>query len=784
MLPIKLHAASGGAITLVLFSMAAEAQQSLPTIEVGSARRAATRHASGNGSQTPGGTGPTSTNSGHAPGSSSQGVHETRDPKTPAEGYVVTDATTATRTDVPIRETPASIAVVPRQVIQDQQDTQLKDTLENVSGVRSNNNELEGYNFKIRGFQSLVIFRNGLALSDSGTSTFDTANMERIEVLKGPASVLYGRMEPGGLINFVTKRPLDRELYRVEQQFGSYDHYRTEWDLTAPIKEVPGLAYRVSGAYQNNGSFRRFQGGERLLVAPVVTYKPSAWTEFTVDTQFLGTRAQSDAGVPASGPFGPLPAPIPLSRSYQEPNDPRDSASNYNISYVFKQNLNEDWKFTNNFLYSQGWFNKRNIINAGVEQNNVIYDRITNAQNIDARVVSTNLNIEGKFHALGAKHDFLMGLDYLNSNYNYFLGVGDVHPINLYAPVYGTVPQFAFWDAQAGSTFKQHTSFLTRQRGFYVQEHATWFDRLHLLIGARYDIASVVGGQCSSFGFANDFSASKECAIADRLQARERVDSGWTPRAGVVVDLTSEVSAYASYSRSFGANNGLTANGDVLPAQRALQWEAGLKAQAFEGLSATLAFFQITKSNVPIQDFALPGAVKLAGVQRSRGIELDVVGRITDRLSLIANYAYIDAKVIADNLRDPFDPFNFNGASGLYGNHLDNVPRHSGKIFATYDFGDNGLGWRVGGGVTASTRAWGDIWNTILQPGWARLDVMTSYATLIEGRKLTAQLNLRNLNNVQYFEGADNFFQPGPVPPPPLIPAKPFTALGTIRVDF
>jgi iron complex outermembrane receptor protein len=754
-MPQTKYLRSASCAALVLSSLAARAQEALPTIDIGSARPAAAATSSGNGEQ-----------------------------KTAAEGYVVPDATTATRTDVPIRETPAAIVVVPEQVMRDQQQTQLKDALENASGVRSNNNDLEGYNFKIRGFQSLVVFRNGLSLGDAGAATFDTAYIERIEVLKGPASVLFGRMEPGGLVNFVTKKPLDRAQYRIEQQIGSYDHYRTQWDLTAPIEEVPGLAYRFSGAYQNNRSFRAFQHGERLLVAPVVTYRPSAWTEFTLDTQFMESRAQSDAGSPVSGPASRLPFAIPFERSFQEPNDPRDRAGNYHISYMFRQNLNEDWKFTNNFLYSESWLEKLNIINAGVEPNNLIYDRITNAQDLHARVVSTNLNVEGKFHALNAKHDVLFGLDYLNSFYDYLLGVGDVYPISLYAPAYGGVPQAAFWNARIGTTLKQHTSQLTRQKGLYVQEQATWFDRLHLLLGARYDVASVVAGDCLSLGFLGDFSATKDCAIASRLGARERIDRGWTPRAGLVLDLTPQLSAYASYSRSFGANNGLTASGEPLPAQRSLQWEAGLKAEPLPGLTATLAFFQITKSNVPIQDVTAPGAMRLGGVQRSRGIELDVLGRVTDRASLVANYAYIDAKVISDNLKDPLDPFNFNGASGQYGNHLDNVPRHSGKIFATYDFGDNGLGWRAGAGVTASTAAWGDIWNTIRQPGWARVDAMASYSTLLEGHKLTAQLNLRNLNNVRYYEGADNFFQPGPTPPPPLIPAKPFTAVGTIRVEF
>jgi iron complex outermembrane recepter protein len=179
-------------------------------------------------------------------------------------------------------------------------------------------------------------------------------------VLKGPASVLYGRADPGGLINIITKQPLDAPRYVVEQQIGSFNHYRTQWDISQPVASTPGLAFRFSGAYQTEGSFRSFQGGRRLLLAPVVSYRPSDWTEFTLDTQFLGQVQQSDAGFPvvAAGP-----AAIPLSRSFQEPNDPKDKAQNINIGYTFRQNLTEDWKVTNRFLYtSTPALNKQNII--------------------------------------------------------------------------------------------------------------------------------------------------------------------------------------------------------------------------------------------------------------------------------------------------------------------------------------------------------------------------------------------------------------------------------------
>jgi iron complex outermembrane receptor protein len=144
------------------------------------------------------------------------------------ESYTVTHATTATKTDTPLMETPAAVQVIPRQVIQDQRANRLQDVLQNVSGVRSNNNDLEGYVYKLRGFTSLDLYRNGLRVpgGSSQPTIAESANLERVEVVKGPASVLFGRAEPGGLINLVTKRPLMQPYYKLEQEFGSYNHYR------------------------------------------------------------------------------------------------------------------------------------------------------------------------------------------------------------------------------------------------------------------------------------------------------------------------------------------------------------------------------------------------------------------------------------------------------------------------------------------------------------------------------------------------------------------------------
>lgn len=174
------------------------------------------------------------------------------------ESYAVDSAFTATKTDTPLMEAPVAVQVVPRQVMQDQRANRLQDVLQNVSGVRSNNNNLEGYVYKLRGFTSLDVYRNGLRVpgGSSQPTITESANLERVEVLKGPASVLFARAEPGGLINLVTKRPLATPYYKLEQEFGSYDHYRTVWDATGPLNDSGTVGYRLSGSFQQYNSFK------------------------------------------------------------------------------------------------------------------------------------------------------------------------------------------------------------------------------------------------------------------------------------------------------------------------------------------------------------------------------------------------------------------------------------------------------------------------------------------------------------------------------------------------
>jgi iron complex outermembrane recepter protein len=259
------------------------------------------------------------------------------DPYNP--NYNRTNSSTATKTDTPIMETPYSIQVVPRAVMNDQQVIRVDDATKNVSGVQTgaaDGNYLDA--FIVRGFDiGNNTYRNGYRTQRQQS---ETANLERLEVLKGAAAMLYGRVQPGGLLNLVTKQPLETSYYLLQQQFGSYDLYRTTVDATGPILEDKTLLYRINLAYQDNNSFRDFISTERIFIAPSLTWKATPDTQFNLNLEYKHDKGVDDYGVPA---VGNRPAPIPIGRRLGQPGEGFDNdllLVNFNAEHAF----NDDWK--------------------------------------------------------------------------------------------------------------------------------------------------------------------------------------------------------------------------------------------------------------------------------------------------------------------------------------------------------------------------------------------------------------------------------------------------------
>jgi iron complex outermembrane receptor protein len=701
-------------------------------------------------------------------------VYDPNDPYN--KDYTIQNSSTATKTDTPILETPVSVQVVPRAVMSDQKTTTIKDALENVSSVRPQSSLGLSNAYIIRGFRNGRIFRNGLVANGLGIgegAQFESANLERVEVLKGPAAVLFGRIEPGGLINLVTKKPRDESYYSLEQRFGSYDFYRTEWDATDAVTEDKSLSYRFTGAYQNNNSFRDFNFNDRVLVNPSLTWRPGDATEISLDVEGLNEDYQVDRGLFA---IGDRPAPIPVSRSFIDPDDPVDTNSKVNVGFNLTHAFDDIWTLRNRFLYSYVYDNNTSVKPANaftVEQffdpnnGNRTYYRNIFSQTSNNDTYTTNLDLTGKFGLMGTRHQTLVGFDYLRAvgTYEFYGNYMDPTPgleIDIYNPVYGIAP--SFYDralATPSDGGLNHYLFRDEWYGVYFQDHITLWDKLHILGGGRYDWAT------TGLGIGTSASAA-EAALPSRR------DNGFSPRVGILYQPWPWASVYGNWTTSFGANNGLTSTGETIDPEIGEQFEAGLKAEWFDQrLTTTLAYYHLTKENLLTRDFNSPDpfAVAAIGKARSQGIEFDLNGQITDELSLIGNYAFTDARITKDN-------------SGLQGNRLNNVPEHSGSLWLKYDLRHyeplNGV--QFGVGVFAVGQRQGDNDNTFALPGYVRLDAYTGYSYKLRDSRLTVQFNIRNLLDKTYYESTDPF-QNAP-PRVGIYPGAPLTAIGSVRLEF
>lgn len=691
-----------------------------------------------------------------------------------SQDYAVTNAFAATKTDTPLIETPISIQVVPRSVMDDQKSGKVKEVLENVSGVRPQPSLGGGVGFIVRGFNTNNVYRNGLLQDGGYFGDMDSGNLENIEVIKGP-SQLYGRTEPGGMINLTTKKPLDHPYYSLEQQFGSYDLYRTQWDAGGPINGDKSLLYRFSGAYQSNGSFRDFVSVDRMLFNPSVTWHPSDTTDITVDIEGSEKNAPADFGIPA---LGKRPANIPISRNLGDPNTRIGDQSSIKVGSEINHRFNDDWAIHNRFLASlsdstTSFVNPAPAFDPGLALNQAtgILQRNIFRQTSEQEHYATNLDVTGKFTISETKHNVLFGFDFYRT-FNRYGTSGqwvDANPalaidINNPFPSYGISP--ATFDAAYLSDSEpglNRSVIYNNWYGAYFQDQITLWDRLHIMGGGRYDWAETGRGNAASF------------ADADALvKPNTRKDEGFSPRVGILYEAFDQLSVYGNWITSLGANNAPASNGNRFDPQIGEQFEAGIKTQLFDQrLRATLAYYHLTKDNILVNDLSTANLYdKIANLQRSQGIELDMTGYLSNNFSLIGSYAFTDARIIKD----------YNG--GTQGNRLNNVPEHSGSLWLKYDM--NGYAARDGfsaglGGVAAGTRE-GDNANSFQMPGYVRMDAFVAYKQKVGGSRISAQFNIRNLLDKRYYESTDP--DSNVAPGLGVYPGAPLTAIGSIRVEY
>jgi iron complex outermembrane receptor protein len=658
-----------------------------------------------------------------------------------APTYRVPSGTTATRTDTPLRDIPQSIQVIPRQVLDDQNVVRISDAARNVSGVTP----LVGYggtanNYTIRGFEALRQLRNGFTDAESGAS-YNVANIERVEVLKGPASVLYGQFEPGGVVNYVTKQPLREPYYAAEFSAGSYSFYRPSLDVSGPLTTDKKLLYRLNVAYEDAGSFRDFVYSRTFLIAPVLTYNFSEKTSLTLEFEYQNIEQNFDRGIGYALRFQDLP----ISRNSGEPDD-RFPAKTLRGGYVFNHRFNENLSLRNAFYVDSFKADRDNVQprNFQFEEDGRtvrrVYTRVP--QYNDTYALQTDLI--GKFKTGSVAHQVLFGVEVSEANNSYRFQREPYASLDLFNPIYRAAPlPTTFTNTNTDTNIDVDTV------GIYLQDQITLLPNLKLLIGGRYDTVRYKGRD-------EDFLDNGAVTLT------ERQDNAFSPRVGLVYQPIPPISLYASYSRSFKPNNfALDIDRNPLEPEKGTQFEVGVKGELLNGrLSATLAAYNITKQNVATPDPRDPDIASIAmGEVKSRGIELDIAGQLAPGWNVIASYGFNNAFVSQSN-----DPDSVN-------DRLINAAKHTASLWTTYEIQTGRLkGLGVGAGIFLIGDREAELPNDIEIPGYVRTDATVFYRR----DNWRAALNFKNLFSVTYYDYQGNLVYPG----------APLTVIGSLSVQF
>ncbi len=658
------------------------------------------------------------------------------------DGYRVPNTSVGTRTDTPLRDIPQTIQVVPQEVLRDQNVTRLQDATRNVAGASQTGSSItdRDQNIRLRGFDVRVL-RNGLRDEDRPDIGFDFANIERVEVLSGPASVLFGNGSPGGVVNIVTKQPLRDPFYAVDATIGSFDFYRGAIDLSGPLNDSETLLYRLNVAHQDRNAFVDRFDESQFFIAPVISLALGDRTRLTLEGEYTDTPGSFVVGLPIEGTLLPNPnGRIPRNRNTTEGFLNRTLTR---VGYRLEHQFSDNWSLQNVFRAS--FFELEQSIIAGFsglnpDQRTINRTRFDFTEDRQSYGLQTYLT--GEFSTGSIDHQLLFGVDLNRLDGSSFTTNGGrgfrgtASPIDVFNPVYG--------QPTGPLTLASDLDVLTESLGVYIQDLVTLTPNLKLLLGGQFDL----------------FSQTNENFLAD-TRVVESSDA-FSPRVGIVYQPIPPISLYASYARSFLPNSGTDFEGNQFQPERGTQYEVGVKADLNDQLSATLAFYNLTRSNVLTTDPVNPNFSIQVGEQRSRGFDLTLGGEILPGWSIIGGYAYIDAEVTASN--DDFLPV---------GSGLGNVPQNSFNLWTKYEFQSGALqGFGAGVGLFYVGERPGFFDTSYELPSYLRTDAALYY----QRDRFRAALNFRNLFDVTYFEssyGRGRIFY-----------GEPFAVQGTISWEF
>ena len=631
----------------------------------------------------------------------------------------VPQVTTATRTQTPARYVPQAIDSVKVENVQSYGVSTLGEALSGIPNV-SSAQDTRFDSLRIRGFDaSNDFYLDGIR--DDSQYVRDLHNIERIEVLKGPAAVLYGRGSQGGIVNRVSKAPQPGRESSLEAQGGSWDLRSFYGDLSADPSDT--VSVRLNVGQEDVDSFSHKIGGKRQLLAPSLNWRITPDLDWLVQYEYSRYDRTPDRGIPS---VNGRPADVGRRTVYGDPDrdyiDDRAQSFRSRLAYT----VAPGWQLrhTLGVFALDSEFDNTYLTGYNAATGKV--SRTRWQQDLRTRNISNNVEAEGLFHIGAIEHRVLFGMEFANQDRSPRLytaatrgpGAQPVPTLDLYDPDLSRQHQGAM-------TINSDARHKVRTQGYYVQDQIKLNEAWQVLLGLRLDRFNI-----DSTNRLLDASAS-------------RSSSGVSPRAGVVWTPLRDHSFYASYSKTFsptgGGLIGITPNArgntNELDPERTRQYEVGVKSDWLDGrLSTTLAFYNLELYNRRTTDPNDPGIVLLTGLQRSRGVELTAAGRLQGNWYLRGGLGLQNASIVEDN-------------NGLAGNRVGNVARRNGSVFLTYKPAEGLYGET---GVTFVGQRYADNANTAVLPGYARWDALVGYRT----GQWDWRLAVRNLTDKTYYASA------------------------------
>jgi len=661
---------------------------------------------------------------------------EQESPTGPAKGYVAKRSLTATKTDTAVIESPQSIAIVTREQMDAQGVQSVSDALRYTAGVlaEANGPDPRADSISIRGFDSngRDQYRDGLrsyAFNNQGGTVIEPYGLERVEILRGPSSILYGQGGPGGLINLVSKRPTDKPLHEVQVQLGSYDRKQLAGDFGGLLTDDGTLSYRLTALVRDSDSQIDYVKDDRVFIAPAITWRPSDFTTLTVLADYQknergqGYQAWPRVGTLYSSAYGK----ISTSRFVGEPGVDKFNQERYSLGYQFEHIFNDNVLFRQNLRYQNMKSTTVSTYMTGLQSDQRTVGRFSGGSWDDVDNLSIDNHVQLKWgQGQDVQHTALIGLDAQKMKSHVDETFATVSSLDIYNPVYGVAsPNFSV----TGDATQR-----LRQTGLYLQDQIKIAQKWVVTLGGR-----------------RDWARTSTRDYLDDSNSEHQNDSANTWRTGVVYLADNGWAPYASYTESFlpviGRTSEARGNTPFKP-ETGKQYEVGARFQpAGQRTMLTFSLFDLTRQNVTTDDPLDTGSKMIQrGEVQSRGFEAEAKSQLDNGLDLVASYTYTLLEITKSN-------DSVNGIA-VKGNTPSGIPKHAAALWANYRLPESILaGLTVGGGLRYIGSTYGTDDNTYKVPSYTLVDASLRYDLASLGDQWKGwkfALNASNLFDKEY----------------------------------